>query len=587
MLKRLNEVNTVDSYYNQNEVSDIKKCNLKGGGYFDRCAVIETDKRYNSKVLDTAKGILNGYMSVYPRIEPMKYDILNFDWNVSFSNIPSSFQLYLQGLNPIQILAQAFNESKDKNYLEFALKLLHSWREYASKDINIKNNRFVWGEHSTSIRAENLIYFVKICFTHGFWNNDMFEEFSEILFEHGEWLNNNKNYKKNHNHGIIMDKVLLYLGYVFDNKNWMENAKKRLLEQEHFAFNEEMIHVENSTTYGFLVRRLFLNIGDFLKKINDDLSKRILLDMEKTTEFLNWSVKPNGKIALIGDTNESPCDIVFKEDIKKFYPITGMFFYCSNKEKEYKNNTWKMFKSGYTKNVHKHADDGSFILYSKGYDIFIDGGNYGYQKDDFRNFFLSAKAHNSIVIDDKSYPTSNKLTDTVGISEYLINTEYDYIKAFNKAYEGVKLERKFYSSGDITILYDNMYSENRHKYSQIFNLSEFMKIEKIEENKVILKIADTDYYVEIIQYANNPLLSVIEGNINVAGYGLISRSVNKIETITTLKFDLEGENCNFITLISIVDKYGNVKMNEGICKKEDLIFNNLSQTFNLDNIKIE
>ena len=32
MLKRLNEVNTVDSYYNQNEVSDIKKCNLKRGG---------------------------------------------------------------------------------------------------------------------------------------------------------------------------------------------------------------------------------------------------------------------------------------------------------------------------------------------------------------------------------------------------------------------------------------------------------------------------------------------------------------------------------------------------------------------------
>ncbi len=34
MLKRLNEVNTVDSYYNQNEVSDIKECNLKRGGVF-------------------------------------------------------------------------------------------------------------------------------------------------------------------------------------------------------------------------------------------------------------------------------------------------------------------------------------------------------------------------------------------------------------------------------------------------------------------------------------------------------------------------------------------------------------------------
>lgn len=538
-------------------------------------------------MLDIAKGILNGYMSVYPRIEPMKYDILNFDWNVSFSSIPNSFQLYLQGLSPIKILAHAFNESKDKSYLEFALKLLRSWRNYVSKDVNIKDNKYVWGQHSTAIRTENLLYFIKMCFTYGFWNNNMFEEFSDILFEHGEWLSDDKNYSKNHNHGVIMDKALLYLGYVFDNKNWMENAKRRLLEQKCFAFNEEMVHTENSTTYGFLVKRLFLDIGNFLKKINDGLSKEFFLDMEKAAEFLSWSVKPDGKISLIGDTSEYDVQFIVKENIKKFYPVTGVFFYSSNKEKEYKNNTWKMFKSGYTKNVHKHADDGSFILYSKGYDIFVDGGNCGYQKDDFRKFFLSAKAHNTIVVDDKSYITSDELTDTVGISEYLIKPEYDYIKAFNKAYEGVNLERKFYSLGDITILYDNMYSENRHKYSQIFNLSEFMKIEKIEENKVVLRITNTDYYVEIIQYANNPLLSVIEGDINVADYGLISRSVNKIEPITTLKFDLEGESCNFITLINIVDKYGNIQINDSICKKEDLTFDNLSQTFNLNNIKLK
>ncbi len=51
--------------------------------------------------------------------------------------------------------------------------------------------------------------------------------------------------------------------------------------------------------------------------------------------------------------------------------------------------TWTMFKAGYLSKTHKHADDLSFMLYSKGYDIFVDPGWYNYisgskYKDYFR-----------------------------------------------------------------------------------------------------------------------------------------------------------------------------------------------------------
>ncbi len=36
-----------------------------------------------------------------------------------------------------------------------------------------------------------------------------------------------------------------------------------------------------------------------------------------------------------------------------------------------------MFKAGYQSRVHKHGDDLSFMLTSKGYDVFVDTGSYG------------------------------------------------------------------------------------------------------------------------------------------------------------------------------------------------------------------
>ncbi len=250
------------------------------GGYFDRCAVIESRNCYiNSKVIDAANEILNGHMLVNPQIEAIEYNISDFDWNIMSSNEPDSFQLYLQGLNPVQILVHAFDMSKDKSYLKFALRLLYSWRDYSLDDINTKNNKFIWNEYSAALRVENILYFIKTCSLSGLWNNEMFAELSKILLIHGEWLNNDKNYISNDNNGVMMDQALLYLGYVFDDNSWMENAKKRLLEQESFAFSKKEAHKGSNKSY--MTRKLFYNIGHFLENINDDFSEKIFSNMKR------------------------------------------------------------------------------------------------------------------------------------------------------------------------------------------------------------------------------------------------------------------------------------------------------------------
>lgn len=51
---------------------------------------------------------------------------------------------------------------------------------------------------------------------------------------------------------------------------------------------------------------------------------------------------------------------------------------------------------------HGHADSLSFELCARGKDLFVDPGGYGYYDDEFRTFFRSTMAHNTVTVDDTS-----------------------------------------------------------------------------------------------------------------------------------------------------------------------------------------
>lgn len=541
-----------------------------------------------------AKDLLEGKLWVYPHIESMLYDINEFDWNVQFSNIPRTFQLYLQALNPIQILTAAFEESRNSKYLEYAYKFIISWKNYSSYEENWKGNIYTWNDHAVALRAENLMYFGKVCSSIGIWSDDFYDSMYGILKMHGDWLFDDAHYTKRHNHGIIQDQALLHLGFVLKETKWIEHAKNRLLEQQKWAFNEEMVHTENSPGYANHVSSMLKKIGEFLDKNQDSLGKKLIEDMKKTQEYMDWTIKPNGIVAQVGDTGNTPGKIYGSEEkmqrkteeIHKFYSKAGIYFYRSNQDEEHKLDTWKMVKSGYVQTTHKHADDCSFMLYSKGQEIFVDGGIYGYTKDDFRKYFVSAKAHNSIIVDDNSYICDAKRMDLIGVKGYQFFENYDHIRMFNNAYDGVVWERDFCSADDLTIIMDSIASEELHTYSQVFHLSENVEIIKHSDEEVVLKLNESGFYVRLHQFGEPTKLSIIYGNKSEANYGLISRAENHLDTITTLKFDLVGKFGIFATAITIEDSEGKVRLGNSFKKAKWLKYLSKEKTFILDNLVV-
>lgn len=542
-------------------------------------------------IVEKADDICNGKMWVDPNFgeEVLSYDYTSMDWNVNFSSSPNTYQLYLQALNPILYLSRAYLITEKEEYLDYARLLLESWIQYKDSS-DSKENIYVWYDHGTALRTDNLIFFLLAYTEAGKLDASFYKQMTALLQEHGAHLSNEKEYFENHNHGIFQDQALIYLAYFLNDdkkEEWLELAQERVQEQENYAFTEEKVHVENSPGYQVGVVDLFYTIAEFLQNMDNDFGSLLYADAIESLEFMAWVTKPNGVLAEIGDTNGvADSGIVNNSSSLKYgnqhyiysqlrgqsgekpethsaiYPQTGYYFgRTSWDEADFEQSTWTMFKAGYSSKTHKHADDISWMLYAKGYDIFVDTGWYNYMSGSKeRDYFVSSGAHNTITVDGKSYSPTVENSSKTGFFEYGMNLPYDYVLGYNNMYHGVEIDRHFYYLDNVLILYDDMVSREKHEYSQLFHMSEYMNIEYSSDNEVLLSIADTGYKVRIRQFLPDVMLDVINGDTEGADYGYISRYMNHLDTINTLKFDKQGKDTSYVTIITIEDSHGNVSL---------------------------
>lgn len=554
-------------------------CNL---GYPDQDTVVQM-----------AEDMLQGKLYVLDTEQPLPYEsVESLDWNVQYTAHPNTFQLYLQCLNPTMYLTRAYEVSGKIEYLQLAEELILSWNDFRQTP-QAEGNSFVWYDHGTALRANNLIYYALVARESGNLSSEMEKLLDELLEEHAEFLADDKNYTKNHNHGIFQDQSLIYTAYFLDNEQseeYVDIAKVRLAEQEEFAFNSEMVHVENSPGYQMGVMDLFWTTADFLSQYGDEFGQEIRADITRAARFMAYIFKPVGMIAEIGDTNSliggessvyyDSAELQYvqtmgelgkqPEETAVFYPQSGYYISHNSWEKEnYSQSTWQMFKSGYESKTHKHADDNSFMLYSKGYDIFVDPGWYNYMTGDpYRDYFVSSSAHNTVVVDGKSYSATAENSWKTGIYAWEDTADWDYVLGFNNQYTGVQFDRHFYNLGDSIILYDNIVSEDTHTYTQLLHASEEMELVEEGQQEVLFRLADTGYYVRVKQLipcgSNHVLYGENEGTLSY-----ISRDMGQLDENYTIQYEATGTNVDLVTLITIEDEQGQVQDLEDIAYHSD------------------
>lgn len=563
------------------------------------------------------KKALEGYIVVQDGLLEVPHSNGKLDWNINLSANTDRVQLLLHSLNMVQLLGKAYENSGNREYLMLAINFFYDWYAFQENVEHTQNNAYIWNDHAVALRTENLIYLLLLLDKENWIDFKIYNKLYSILMYQGKWLNNDENYFENCNHGIYEDRALICLAKLWETdeaKNWLRNAKKRLLSQKKFAFTDEMVHVENSPEYHIVVLDLFMRIAIFLKQFGDSYGEKLYHDIKPSEEFLSWMIKPSGYLAEVGDTEKNT--ISFSEEIinnykkeqlksdgeikkewSRIYSKSGYAFWRMESEIDNPQlDSWLMFKAGYHSRVHKHGDDLSVLWTVRGYDILIDPGKFGYTLGDAKVDYLhSALAHNTVVVDEKTYSIANERTHLTGILEFDTSKAIQYVRGYNDSYSGVHIDRAIYHWENTLIIHDEIQSKDMHAFSQMFHISEQIKLIKQSDTEIIGEIINADFIVRVKQLLNVDGVYLYKGMQQDGKYGYRSSKMGEVIDCTTCRFEKYGSNVEFVTIFSIdYKKNGKKDANEIVINGRNLIISpNINiqlkqrERPNLSNVKCE
>lgn len=500
--------------------------------------------------IEIANKIMNNQLYIFSSL-----DIIDFsegiDWDYQHHTNPQTYQLYLQALNCVSFLLNAYEISNDINYLLKSNEIIESWYEYQIKK---PANNMVWYDHPTAYRAHNLVYFMILAKKNNL-NIDE-DKYIALIEQHAHYLYSDGNYRKN-NHGIMMDRALILLGILLehpDASRWIEKGIWRLKDTFYYSFSYNGVHLENSPEYHRIVYNLYFSTETFLNQNNLSLGEDLLNILSKSEKYFLMLSKPDGSLPMIGDSGKLFINNQMKK-FESFYDQTAGISILQSKNNDNEElSSWISFVCGYGTTTHKHFDDLSFTLFYKGKDIFVDSGKYGYGKSKIRSYIVSPSAHNTLCLRGKRYNLDKTKDDFKKIytSCFSTNNKVDIVKGINMGYDGVKLERTLiFIKPDILIVLDYFNSDITNSIAQIFNLAPHINIVDNSSKKVIIK--SDDEFIEIEQLLPTNILEVHQGSEDVPRALIAEKFGNVIKT-NQLEYIAEKKEGYLLTAIKMGER---------------------------------
>jgi len=350
-----------------------------------------------------------------------------------------SWQWRLNWLSFLSYLMAYHHASKNDAVLDFAREAVESWLDTYLKTDTTYPFEFIWHDHATALRAEQLVLLVYYCRDYApEWavNNTQFLTYVEKAVRvHGEWLAKDSFYSEHTNHGLEQARVLLLLGTVFKGEQalkWQQLAKQRISSELAFSFTDEGVHVENSPAYHIFVFKVFLGIiKDYPDEVLGGLSSQFDVFAHKALRFITHILRPDGLLPPIGDTEQLPTSNMYRDafghmpeyqhllyaltsgkqgepsaDTNAVFPRSGYAIFRDQwpSRGDYANALQCIIKVGCSSRYHHQQDEGHISLYAGGEDWLIDSGLYNYSgKDSVRRYMRSRAAHNIPLVSDADY----------------------------------------------------------------------------------------------------------------------------------------------------------------------------------------
>lgn len=306
------------------------------------------------------------------------------------------------------------------------------------------------------------------------WGWEDWVSFLTQVCDHADYLMTHySNHNRSSNWLTMESGALLQCGILFPElrSEWRITGYERVMHEVKYSFDNDGIHMERTPIYHMVAAGVYLQCFRLCKLNGIPVAPYALPTLVKAADFLLSLVKPDFSTPMIGDADRVDlltrrCDTSLYEGMnltfdpkelnemrayfRTLYEITGRedYLWASTKGKEgkepgernfaYKDAGIYVMRTGWgsedtyfhihgvqlergEKSTHSHNDTGHLELHIKGEDILTDSGRYIYNSScwkDWRHYFLSAKAHNTLYVDDHEMGTVPGVTRVRGVRTY-------------------------------------------------------------------------------------------------------------------------------------------------------------------------
>jgi len=316
------------------------------------------------------------------------------------------------------------------------------------------------------------------------------------------------------------------MGNMFPEFKEADKWKKRGIELLERELNAQIlpdgITWEQSTGYQKFVADLYLFVVILMMRNQMKISEAVLSKLTQMIDFLDSITKTDGRIPLVGDEDqgkvfrvcETACDdarstitvgsirlkrkdwlrtkseeafwLLGKEALikrsKSVLPESRLFrdsgFLVMRSKDKY-----LLFMAGsqdpkYLHASHRHLDMLSFVLDAYGTCFITDPGTYTYFGDfEWRRYFKSIKAHNTVVVDDKDPVDIEEVFELshvplAQVRGHAVNDRFDWVVAGHNGYKSVAHVRQiFFLKPEYWIIVDLLEGKGEHVFDLYFHFS--------------------------------------------------------------------------------------------------------------------
>lgn len=427
-------------------------------------------------------------------------------------------------------LGQAYALTGDERYAqEFVFQLL-DWLE--KEPWTPENEETTWRSLEAGLRADYWVRAMNLCADSPAVTKEVAARFWEGLSVHARRLSENSKwaFSEKSNWGVMEYTGLYLLGFLLENKEYTQKARRYLTHALHVQVMDDGIHWEASPMYHNEVLMAYLEVlrianiwGDvpfspeemeIIEKMacasmdlqtpaghqpmtgdSDDTDIRDLLS-EAALLFRSGRLKAGGFSCLDAESIWlfGPEGFADYQNINEEKPDAGLVLFPSSGQAVLrsswgKEGDWLYVKNGPVGGGHGHMDKLHIGLWLNGEEVLADSGRCTYKDVPERYALKSSRAHNVPLLNNKNYAESEDTWKYSSLPQCFPNQvkqkgEFLFLEGAHGGYEaqGIIIRRRVVAAGfRILAVNDTFLGNIAEETVQMFHFSETIRLRKTKE----------------------------------------------------------------------------------------------------------